>query len=154
MPVTVLPMRAAPKKSLGQNFLIDKNIQKKIACACQVSPQDTVIEIGAGTGEITGFLSMLCASVYAVEIDAQLCRQLAENLKGHPNVHIIRQDFLTLDIARLLEGSSGPATVIGNIPYYVTTPIIQHVFSYARLIRRVYLTVQKELAERILAQPG
>jgi len=142
------------KKSLGQNFLTDTNIQRKIISASSVAKQDTVIEIGSGHGEITRYLAGTAGTVYAVEVDRELCEELSVTFRNAPNVRVLRQDILKLDIASLLTGDERLVTVIGNIPYYITTPIIQHLFLYAPLIEKICLTVQKELAARMLAKPG
>jgi len=148
----LMPKQA--KKSLGQNFLTDTHIQRKIISASSLTKQDTVIEIGSGHGEITRYLANSAGAVYAVEVDGDLCEELAVTFENCPNVRVLRQDILKLDIPSLLREGERPVTVIGNIPYYITTPIIQRLFLYAPFIKKVCLTVQKELAARMLAKPG
>jgi 16S rRNA (adenine1518-N6/adenine1519-N6)-dimethyltransferase len=147
-------MLPKPKKSLGQNFLLDKNIQRKIAAACDISDSDTVLEIGPGTGAITGLLARKARQVFAVEIDTALCETLTSGLKTYPNLSIINADILKTDIRRFSAGSGQKIKVVGNIPYYITTPIIERLLEYRDMIRSVYLTVQKEFGQRMAAAPG
>lgn len=142
-----------PKKKLGQNFLIDKNIQRKIICVCELKPQDTVLEIGAGRGELTSLIADNVAKVYAAEIDPQLCNILKGHLKKYKNVKIINQDILKFNLRRYL-GKSQKIKVIGNIPYYIATPIIEHLLKYRDKIDSIFITVQKEFAKRLIAQSG
>jgi 16S rRNA (adenine1518-N6/adenine1519-N6)-dimethyltransferase len=93
-------MQIKPKKSLGQNFLIDKNIQRKIITACELKPSDRVLEIGAGHGELTRLISTNVNKIYALEIDKHLCGILKDNLKGHSNIKIINQDVLRFNFSR------------------------------------------------------
>lgn len=147
-------MQTRPKKSLGQNFLIDKNIQSKMIAACSFGPRDEVIEIGAGMGAITAQVAGRVSSLYAIEIDRSLCA-LLEGLRGDfPGLHVINGDFLKYDLSGLLDVIKGKARVIGNIPYYITTPIIQKLFEHRDRIADIFLTVQKELGERIVASAG
>jgi 16S rRNA (adenine1518-N6/adenine1519-N6)-dimethyltransferase len=147
-------MQPQPKKRLGQNFLFDKNIQAKIIAACRLHPTDTVLEIGAGRGELTGTLSGKVKRVFCVEIDPRLCRLLEASFKGHPNIKILQRDILKLDIERLVKAQRDKIKVIGNIPYYITSPIIARLFQYRKYISGIYLLVQKEFARRIIAQAG
>ncbi|MCU0651153.1 MAG: 16S rRNA (adenine(1518)-N(6)/adenine(1519)-N(6))-dimethyltransferase RsmA [Candidatus Omnitrophica bacterium] len=148
-------MRPKPKKSLGQNFLQDPNIRRKIIAACDFCPDDTVIEIGPGQAAMTELIAPIVKRLYAIELDTVLAGMLEEQFKDDPRVSIINQDFLKCDIAALLADS--PRTkvkVFGNIPYYITSPIIQHLFEYRSHISNIYLTVQKEFGQRIVAEPG
>jgi len=145
-------MRIKPKKSLGQNFLIDKNIQNKIISCAELSSTDTVLEIGPGQGALTGLLCQKAAKVYAVEIDRNLCGVLTEKFAHSRNISIINADFLKFDLRSLAPGSK--LKIIGNIPYYITSPIIEHLLFYRDRIQDIYLMVQKEFAQRMSARPG
>ncbi|MDD4893939.1 MAG: 16S rRNA (adenine(1518)-N(6)/adenine(1519)-N(6))-dimethyltransferase RsmA [Candidatus Omnitrophica bacterium] len=147
-------MRIKPKKSLGQNFLTDKNIQRKIIAAYCLETSDRVLEIGAGYGEITKLIAGNAGFVYAVEIDSQLCKVLRENTNGLSNVEIINEDIMKLDFNASFKGVKNKIKVVGNIPYYITTPIIEYLFKHRQKIKTVFLMVQKEFAKRIAAVAG
>lgn len=147
-------MRTKPKKYLGQNFLVDKNIQAKIIASCDLRPDDTVVEVGPGNGELTRLISPRVNRFYAVEIDKELAANLKEDLRDSENFKVINQDILEFDFSAVPKSFRRDIKVIGNIPYYITTPIIEHLLGYRRYVREVYLTVQKEVAERIAARPG
>lgn len=149
-------MHIKPKKRLGQNFLTDNNIQRKLIVAYELKKSERILEIGAGYGELTKLIADKAAFVYAVEIDACLCNILKDNLKRYKNFRIIREDILKLNLRKYfarLKGSN-KLKVIGNIPYYITTPIIEHLLKYRDRIETVFLTVQKEFSKRITARPG
>lgn len=146
-------MYTKPKKSLGQNFLQDQNIQRKIIDACDFQPSDRVLEIGAGTGVLTGLIASNVSRVYALEIDRSLNAVLARNLKAYNNVRIINQDILKFDLDKLKDGA-GKIKVFGNIPYYITSPIIEHLLRFRHKIEVIFLTVQKEFGQRMVALPG
>lgn len=116
-------------------------------------PQDVVLEVGAGTGEFTRLLAKETAFVYALEIDESLCENLKYNLKNFKNIRIIFQDFLHFDFHAYFSQQTGKIKVFGNIPYYITSPIIEHLFRYKDKIDTIFITVQKEFALRILAHP-
>ncbi|MCX5714004.1 MAG: 16S rRNA (adenine(1518)-N(6)/adenine(1519)-N(6))-dimethyltransferase RsmA [Candidatus Omnitrophica bacterium] len=148
-------MHIKPKKRLGQNFLIDPNIQRKIVRACELLPTDTVIEIGSGRGELTKSFAGQVKRVFALELDGRLIETLENNLREYPNVSVLNQDVLKVDLGPIIHNiGKGELVVIGNIPYYITTPIIERLFSYKDAIGRIFLTVQKEFARRIAAPPG
>jgi 16S rRNA (adenine1518-N6/adenine1519-N6)-dimethyltransferase len=147
-------MRHKPKKSLGQNFLIDRNIRAKIVAACHCGPRDTVIEIGPGRGELTALIASGVRRLVAIEIDRLLIPGLQTICAEFPHVQIIQEDILTCDLKRLIPRDEAPITVVGNIPYYISTPIIARLIEYKTLISDIFLTVQKEFAERIVADPG
>jgi 16S rRNA (adenine1518-N6/adenine1519-N6)-dimethyltransferase len=143
-----------PKKSLGQNFLQDPNIRRKIIAACDFSANDTVIEIGPGQAAMTALIAPLVKRLYAVELDTVLASMLEAQFKDDPRVTIIHQDFLKTDIAGLRKTAHTRVKVFGNIPYYITSPIIEHLFEFCSYISNIYLTVQKEFGQRIVAEPG
>lgn len=161
-----------PKKRLGQHFLVDKNIQNKIINACEFKTSDIVLEIGAGVGQLTRLIADRVSLVYAVEVDPYLSSALVDNLKGNKNVRIITKDILKFNLKRyfgklknkinpapsytnsMLSNRRGGIKVIGNIPYYITSPIIEHLLEYRDKIDTIFITVQKEFARRMIACPG
>ncbi|MFA5156381.1 MAG: 16S rRNA (adenine(1518)-N(6)/adenine(1519)-N(6))-dimethyltransferase RsmA [Candidatus Omnitrophota bacterium] len=143
-----------PKKRLGQNFLIDKNIRVKIAAACDLSASDTVLEIGAGKGEITGLLAAKAGLVYALEIDPSLCEILKAGLSELHNIEILKADVLKFDLNGFFKKLSGKVKVVGNIPYYITTPIIERLIEHRDKISSAFIMVQKEFALRAASVPG
>ncbi len=145
-------MKRRAKRSLGQNFLVDPNLQRKIAAAVGAPPGEAVLEIGPGQGALTAHLVESGAVVTAVELDDGLAAALAARYEGHPRVTIVHGDVLSVDLAALVDDWSR-TRVAGNIPYNITTPIL------FRLLQHPYpadivLTVQAEVAARILARPG
>lgn len=148
-------MRVKPKKSLGQNFLVDKNIRNKIINCCQFKESDTVLEIGAGRGELTRLIAEKAGKVYAVEIDYFLSKCLKESFKNNAGVKIINQDILKFNLKKCFGRNKNKSIkVVGNIPYYITTPIIAHLLKFKYNISVIFLTVQKEFAGRMAARPG
>jgi 16S rRNA (adenine1518-N6/adenine1519-N6)-dimethyltransferase len=127
-------------------------MRQRICAAIAPAPSETILEIGPGRGEITAILARSGARVYAVEIDPELCSHLKSALKDFPNVKIIHSDILTFDLKSLKPARR--LKVFGNIPYYITTPIIQHLLEQRGLISKVFLTVQKEYGSRLMAVPG
>ena len=146
-----------PRKHLGQNFLIDHGILEVIVNAAQLTKDDLVLEIGAGTGTLTETLSREAGHVIAVEIDDRLVSLLRQRFFQYPNVEIVKGDFLQLNLTELTASStliSEKSKVVANLPYYITSPIILELFRHAELFERLVVLVQKEVAERIVAAPG
>jgi 16S rRNA (adenine1518-N6/adenine1519-N6)-dimethyltransferase len=145
------PHRA--KKSLGQNFLVDPNLQRRIVQAIQPGPGDEVLEIGPGLGALTRHLAPLVRRLVLVELDDELARRLRETYAGDPRVEVVHADFLDVPLERL---SADPAAlkVIGNIPYNITTPILFSLLERRPRPREIVLMVQREVADRILAPAG
>lgn len=141
-----------PKKGLGQNFLCDETILKKIVESAEVGPEDTVLEIGAGLGSLTRHLALSAKWVSAVEIDRRMMPFLGKVQAQFYNVDVFRGDILILKPESL--GLSGAYIVVANIPYYITSAIIRHLLESGNKPRRIILTVQEEVAERICAKPG
>lgn len=146
-------MHTKPKKRLGQNFLFDKNIQKKIIDACEFEASDIVLEIGSGRAELTKLILEKVKKIYALEIDFNLAENLRETFKGYKNVKIINADVLKFNFNRYFNKIS-KVKVVGNIPYYITTPIIERLLKYRNRIDAIFITVQKEFAKRLVACPG
>ncbi len=145
------PARAA-KRSLGQNFLVDPNLQRRIVGAVGAGAGDPVLEIGPGRGALTDRLVAAGARVTAVELDDDLAAALADRHAGNPLVAVVHGDILATELPALLPNWEG-TRVVGNIPYNITTPIL------FRLLRPpfpadIVLTLQAEVADRILAGPG
>jgi len=143
-------------KSLGQNFLIDGNVLRKISQEGNITKEDYVLEIGPGIGTLTEELALNAKKVVAVELDKSLLPILDETLKDYDNVEIIHGDILEVDINGLIEEKlgGGPIKVVANLPYYVTTPIIAKLIEEDLNINSIIVMVQKEVAHRIVATPG
>ncbi|MCL5022197.1 MAG: 16S rRNA (adenine(1518)-N(6)/adenine(1519)-N(6))-dimethyltransferase RsmA [Nitrospirae bacterium] len=137
------------KKHLGQNFLFDPSILKRIVGAARLSPEDTVVEIGPGHGRMTAMLADSAGRVIAIELDKELHEGLIEMLSGHGNIELLQGDALKYPY-----GDLDKFKVVANIPYYITTPILFRLLEHKERLRSVTLTVQKEIAERITAKPG
>lgn len=145
------PQHAA-KKSLGQHFLVDPNLQRKIVEALEARPEDEVLEIGAGTGALTRHLVGRVRRLRLIELDDELAAALANELGGREDVEVIHADILELPPQRLASGED--LKIIGNIPYGITSPLIFHLLEIHPRPERIVLTVQKEVAERLAAEPG
>lgn len=147
-----------PKKRWGQNFLIDERIIQAIVAAAELSPADTVVEIGPGLGSLTAHLVQQAGRVLAVEIDAQLIPLLQEKLGSYPGFKILEQDILKVDLDRAVQEAFGqvphPYKIVANLPYYITTPVIMKLLEERCRISTMVLMVQKEVGERMQARPG
>lgn len=141
-----------PDKNLGQNFLIDPHYLKLVADAGEINDQDTVLEIGAGIGNLTRVLGSRAKQVVAVEIDADLIPILIESTGDYPHIEIHQGDILGFQINDLI--TSLNFLVIANIPYYITSKIIRYLMTSEIGPKRIILTIQKEVAERICAVSG
>lgn len=144
------------QKKFGQNFLIDTHVLEKIIEEAQISREDFVLEIGPGIGTMTQYLCEHAREVMAVEIDNNLIPILQETLGQYNNVTVVNQDILKLDIARVAQEYNGgkPIKVVANLPYYITTPIIMELFESHVPLESITVMVQKEVAERMQAEPG
>lgn len=141
-----------PRKSLGQNFLIEPAGLMKVINAAELTGGEEVLEIGAGLGSLTYLLAQSCALVTTVEIDSHMLDPLKEALKPFDNVNIVPGDILQLDPSNLVTQEN--YVVVANIPYYITSAIIRHLLEAAFKPSRVILTIQKEVAQRIVARDG
>ena len=141
-----------PRKRWGQNFLIDKNLKDKILRKLELGAEDTVIEIGPGFGELTLDLARRAKNVFAIEKDKKIVSILKDMLELFPNVTLIEKDFLDVDIKEIARRKK--IIIYGNIPYYITSPLIEKLFDNISLVKSIYLVVQREIANRILAMPG
>jgi 16S rRNA (adenine1518-N6/adenine1519-N6)-dimethyltransferase len=142
----------APRRSLGQNFVVDPNTVRRIARLAGVGPGDAVVEIGAGLGALTAALAETGAAVTAVEVDRGLVEVLREQFADSP-VRVVEADARTLDWDGLLAGR--PAwTLVANLPYNVATPLVADLLDGVPAIERMLVMVQREVAERLAARPG
>lgn len=137
-------------KRLGQNFLIDPNIVRKIVALAELTPEDTVLEIGPGRGVLTEALSAAAGTVVAVEIDPLLHRLLRERQAEWPNVELVCGDALRYPIERLPVGT----IVVANLPYYLSTPLLFRLLEGRARFPRMVLMLQEEVADRLAAKPG
>ena len=138
------------RKSLGQHFLTDRRILGRIADALHLTGSETVLEIGPGRGALTDILADRAGRLVAVEYDRALAAILRERYARRNNVLIAEADVLEVSLSEL---AAGPYVLVGNVPYYITTPILFHALVPPRADRAVYL-VQKEVADRLCAEPG
>ena len=141
-----------PKKQLGQNFLEDEGALEKVVAAADVQPADTVLEIGPGLGSLTRHLARAARRVVAVEIDSALLPPLEETLRPFDNVEVILADILRLDLTKVA-GLTPGYLVVANIPYYITSAIVRHLVEAPVAPARMVLTVQREVADRMIAEP-
>lgn len=145
------------KKSLGQNFLIDTNILKKIVSFAELTDESGAIEIGPGIGALTEQLARSSKKTVAFEIDQRLLPILEDTLSPYPNVKVIHNDVLKADVGEVIAAEFADISdlmVVANLPYYVTTPIIMKLLEEHLPIRGIVCMLQKEVADRISAKPG
>ncbi|WP_173253231.1 MULTISPECIES: 16S rRNA (adenine(1518)-N(6)/adenine(1519)-N(6))-dimethyltransferase RsmA [unclassified Streptococcus] len=145
------------KKSFGQNFLTDTNILQKIVDTAEIDGQVNVIEIGPGIGALTEFLAERAAEVMAFEIDHRLVPILADTLRDFDNVTVVNEDILKVDLAQHIQNFKNPnlpIKVVANLPYYITTPILMHLIESGIPFSEFVVMMQKEVADRISAQPN
>jgi 16S rRNA (adenine1518-N6/adenine1519-N6)-dimethyltransferase len=150
-----------PRKGLGQNFLVDPVHRGRIVAAAQLAPEDAVLEIGPGPGVLTELLLQQAGRVVAVELDDRLIPFLRKRFAGYPNLSIVHGDILKLDVTRLMSDSAitdqtaAPSSykVVANLPYYITGAVIPHVLEAGQPPVLTVVTVQREVAERMIARP-
>ena len=144
------------QKKFGQNFLIDPHVLDKIVDAAQITKDDFVLEIGPGIGTLTQYLCENARQVLAVEIDDKLIPILKETLQPYDNVEVLHGDILKQDIQQIADtyNDGKPIKVVANLPYYITTPIIMELFEIHVPLANVTVMVQKEVADRMKAEPG
>ena len=145
------------KKSFGQNLLTDTNILQKIVDTAEIDKNVNVIEIGPGIGALTEFLAESAAEVMAFEIDDRLVPILADTLRDFDNVTVVNQDILKVDLAQYIaefKNPDLPIKVVANLPYYITTPILMHLIESGIPFSEFVVMMQKEVADRISAQPN
>lgn len=147
------PFELKPKKSLGQHFIWDEETLARIADATEMKEDDTVLEIGAGFGNLTKHLAVRAKRVFAVEIDKRLVELATDEVKKNKKIEFICADVLKLDWTQFFSGAR-KIVVAGNIPYYITSPLIEKLVEHRREIDRAVLLAQREFAERIASNPG
>jgi len=142
-----------PKKFLGQNFLVDENLAKKIVASLDIKQNDTVIEIGPGQGVLTKYLSKLTENLIAVEIDRSIYQKLSEEYKS--KIKVVHKDFLKIDFnTDLGSPKEKKLKIIGNIPYNITTEILFKLYDLTTQLESAVLMMQKEVAQRLIAKPN
>ena len=148
-----MPQPARPK--LGQHFLRDRRFQRRIVESLAIQSNDLVCEIGAGRGAMTELLAARARQVVALEVDPELARRLQEMFSNKLGIEVLEADILGSDLASLCRRyQRDQCFVFGNLPYYITSPILHHLLDFARWIRGMGLVVQREVAERLSALPG
>ena len=140
------------QKKLGQHFLVDESVVRRITASLQLQPNMPVLEIGPGIGTLTQFLAMTGACVTAVELDRRCIEIMGTTLRAYENIHIVQGDVLTLDFTKLM--GAGPFQIAGNLPYYITTPIVMKILEGNVPAEKMVFMVQKEVADRMVSGPG
>lgn len=143
-----------PKKSLGQNFLVDETALAKVVAAADLTLTDTVLEVGPGVGSLTRHLAAAAGRVVAVELDQALLPALQDVLKPYPNVEIISGDILRLPPSAFIPHAKRSYKVVANIPYNITSALLRQLLEVQPAPSLVTLTVQLEVAQRLCAEPG
>lgn len=143
-------MRA--KRSLSQNFLVDKNLRRKIVAELEADPADRVLEVGPGNGELSELLVGQVSSLCLVEKDDRLAPILARRWEGRPDTHVVHADALKVDLSTL--PGSPFTSIVSNVPYSITSPLIFTFLDIEPVVRRIAILVQEEVARRLVAEPG
>ena len=140
-----------PRKGLGQNFLLSERLLERIIAAADLDGKDTVLEVGAGLGALSSRLAQSCGRVVALEVDGRLLPLLQETLAPFPNVQVVHGDILAMEPGDLV---SPPYKVVANLPYYITSAVLRHFLEARAKPSLMVVTVQREVAQRIVAGPG
>ncbi len=156
LPRELLEAGLTARKALGQHFLRDRRILNRIVAAAKLSPDDTVVEVGAGLGTLTEQLAKRVGKVIALEVDEGLCAYLRRHLDTFPNLSVVSGDVLSLAPSRLLRkgGGRAPYVVVANLPYYIAAPTLRHFLESSQPPSRLVVMVHREVAESIVAGPG
>jgi len=148
-------LRIRPKKALGQNFLVDRNVLDRIARLVERGPDARILEVGPGRGALTRLLAGQGARVVAIEFDRQLVPLLVSEFADNASVEIVEADILAVDLpALLLERHAGTWQAAANLPYNISTPVLFRFLEERRHFSRLVLMLQKEVGERLVASPG
>jgi len=148
-------MASRRRPKLGQHFLADPRFRSRIVDALPLHPSELVVEIGSGRGAMTGLLLERAGRVVAIELDAALAETLRREFPAETRLQVIAADILATDVGRLCrERQAETCFVFGNIPYYITSPILHHLFGFHASIRGMALLMQREVAMRLTARPG
>lgn len=141
-------------KSFGQNFIFDKNLLQSIVRDAEINENTSVLEIGPGAGTLTKILSQNCKRVVAYEIDKNLENILNESLQDCANVKVIYKDIMKVDIKQIEQDIAEDYTIVANLPYYITTPILFKFVEQSKKCKSIIVMVQKEMGERLIAKPN
>jgi 16S rRNA (adenine1518-N6/adenine1519-N6)-dimethyltransferase len=144
----------APKRGLGQHFLIDQGIAQKIVCLADLEPEDCVVEIGPGMGVLTFLMLPMVQKVIAVELDQAMADWLRKKGQGMSSLTIVRQDALGFDFEKVSRDVNRKIKVVANLPYNISTPVIFRLLENREALAHLTLMLQREVAERIIASPG
>ena len=142
------------KQSLGQNFLYDEELLSALVKTAGISPAEDVLEVGPGCGSLTKHLCRAASHVLSVELDERLIPLLNAFMAEEKNLTVVQGDIMALDLHELTRDLTHPFAVVANIPYYITTPLIQRLLTSGLPVSRLALMVQKEVADKILSSPG
>ena len=142
-----------PRKEIGQNFLIDREVLQQIISAADLSPDSVVVEIGPGSGTLTDALAHTAGQVIAIEVDERLVNLLRDRFASTSNVKIVQSDILRVDLSALV-GTQGAFTVVANLPYHITSAVLRHLLESPTKPQSMVVMVQREVAERIVAPSG
>ncbi|HEX4946948.1 MAG TPA: 16S rRNA (adenine(1518)-N(6)/adenine(1519)-N(6))-dimethyltransferase RsmA [Blastocatellia bacterium] len=141
------------KKSLGQNFLVGTHYPNRILASVAPQPDETILEIGPGHGALTGLLVATNANIIAIELDRELIPELTERFADAPNFRLVEADALEVNCCELMQPAA-TARVVANLPYYISTAILQRLIAHRACIREMTLMLQREVVERMVAKPG
>jgi 16S rRNA (adenine1518-N6/adenine1519-N6)-dimethyltransferase len=144
----------APKKKLGQNFLVHKHTAERIVTLADIAKEDTILEVGVGLGALTNPLADAAGKVIGIEADSGIVRMHEKEKDLPENVSLRHQDILQADFAQLAEESGGRLKIVANLPYSISTIFLFKLFTFAEIIEKAVIMLQKEVAERLVAQPG
>jgi 16S rRNA (adenine1518-N6/adenine1519-N6)-dimethyltransferase len=142
------------RKGLGQHFLIDEEVLKRITSAAELDPADIVIEVGPGLGILTGELAQRASGVIAIELDSKLAALLRQTMSSFNNITVINGDVLKIEPRDLITEPKAGYKVVANLPYYITSPVLRHFLEASAKPKVMVVMVQKEVAEAITAKPG
>lgn len=141
------------RKRFGQHFLVQPGFAERIVMLADLHGNETVLEIGPGRGALTALLAARCRRLLLVEVDRDLAAALGERFADQPHIELVRGDVLRIDLAALL-GDGGGTTVVANLPYNISTPVLMHLLAMPERFGRLVLMLQREVAERLCAPPG
>jgi len=146
--------RLVPKKKLGQNFLVHKHTAQRIADLAEIDQNDVILEVGVGLGALTEPMARAAKLVIGIEADSGIIRMHQEQKDLPANVRLLHQDILQTDLEQLAEESGGRLKIVANLPYSISTPFLFRLFQHSVIIESAVIMLQKEVADRLLAQPG
>lgn len=151
---TINRYQIKPRKKMGQSFLIDQNVIRNIASLADINKNDILIEIGAGIGVLTENMAQHAGKLIAVELDYKLVEILKEKLAKYDNVAIHSGDILKYNFYNIPRAENQKISVVGNVPYNITSPVLFHLLSFRKIIKKFILMFQKEVVQRLVAAPG